>query len=165
MIYSKPGEIRHVGVIWLPFPCSPTSFDYICINTMKHLLKLDWKSDFSSFSLTLSEVHVCSFLNLIHRSYHLCSLLSVGVVINIWRHSPIPFMQCFFLLMFALWYSLNHVSFKSKGFNEENEQLTTHLPYVNTHWWYIPSLERYTKGLQEESIYLSIYIRNLDEQT
>ena len=55
---------------------------------MQHRCKLYWKSN-PPDELWISEVHVCRFLNQIHRSSQFYSLSGVEQSIKIWRCSPI----------------------------------------------------------------------------
>ena len=93
-IFNTTLDVRYV----VRFSCSPTSTDLVyatklvrCISksTMKHMQKPDCKSDPPWSSYGYREVHVCWFLNRIHRSSQSCSLLSEEsflTFVDAWPH-------------------------------------------------------------------------------
>ena len=85
--------LRYVGVIWFVLHVFPIpSIRFIQWNVwcvalvsigVKHLGKSDWKSGLCWFGYGCRKCMFCSFLNWIHRSSQLCSLLSVEWVVHV----------------------------------------------------------------------------------
>jgi hypothetical protein len=78
-------SLRYVDIIWFIFHALQLLWTRLtqqssrCMTKcmMQHLQQLDWKSDLPWFNYSSSEVYGCRFLNWIHQSSQLCSLLSV----------------------------------------------------------------------------------------
>ena len=100
-------------------------------STMKHLQKPNWQLDLRLFSYRLLEVHVCWFLNWIHSSYQLCSLLSVEWLL-IFEDPTQSFLNMCLYNAYSLILIEQHTH--QIGAQLRNQPLETHLPYVTVQW-------------------------------
>ena len=86
--------------------CSPTLANWIhttklvlhCHIHHKVWATLRWKVGPPMIHLRFSKVHVRWFLNWIYTSFQLCFVAECGVCCKLWRHSPIHFNACVFMV-------------------------------------------------------------------
>ena len=77
-----------------------TSWNFCCIS--KFVMNSQEKEDFPWFSCgKLLKVHMSCFLQWIHRSLHLCQLLSIVNLLS-WSCSPILLLYMCFILLYVL---------------------------------------------------------------
>ena len=91
--------------------------------------KPDWKTNFPWFRYGYRKSMRHWYLNCIQRFSQLCFTIECKKIIDIYRRSSISFNTCIFCDVCSLIFTEPHTN-QILGFNQENQPLKTHLPWV-----------------------------------